>query len=414
MRKGLFFLFLAIVSCKSKPQPLPPPDSSGGEGLVLTTATVNVAFAPGVIRFATPRIPAIAEELGKMEEVGVICIEELWTQESKDAVIKALGPGMYPFYIDTRGENQRDGENVCSPSEAKKAVSCAQSKCGDWPAEEQTICVFEQCRLELGKILFFGDAKCLNCLVTSVGKSVEGVISACVQPDNQPHIAGVSRAYDGQNGILLASRWPLQNKEVLFLRASFSNRVALLATIEPPGYEPIEVACSHISTGIDNVRPNHPDFFSWDEEMNTQIEAVSARLQERAGNRPQLFLGDMNAGPAIGEKISEEAPNVWQRIIDLGFYSAALQIADPIFCTICESNTLRIKLTDPNQRPAKGNTIIDHVLVRDPPGGMRLEPILAYPFFNQLRKFKGYNGELVEENLSDHYGVVVNFRLHKN
>src|SRR3989338_7893193 len=130
----------------------------------------------------------------------------------------------------------------------KDIAACARKNCSNLPAEEQTICAYKLCHDDLVRLYIKGGAKCLGCLVASVGSSVEEVIASCEQPEPRMPIAGVSRAFDGQNGVLLASRWPLKNTEVLFLQASFSNRVALFATIEIKGYEPIEVACAHIST----------------------------------------------------------------------------------------------------------------------------------------------------------------------
>jgi len=375
-----------------------------GDGLILKAATINLGVAPGVVHLATPRIPAIAEELSAMHDLGIICFQELWTQESKDAVTKVLGPDMHVYTAeDTRGENQRDGVNVCSPSQVEKTVACIRkNKCADWPAEEQGICALDKCKDELKDIFIFGGSKCLECLVVSVGKSAEGILETCVQPNGKPPIAGASRAYDGQNGVLLASHWPLKNPETLRLRASFSNRVAIIATIQPEGYEPIEVACTHLSTWT-QVPPNHPDFYSWEDEMIAQVDAISKRLKKRAkDNRPSLFLGDMNAGPEIGDNISEEMPMVWKRIMELGFSSPVTEVKEP-FCTMCRTNTLRPK--------SSTDTLIDHVLVRDPAGGTELETESVYKFFDQPRKFAGYNGEPVKKHLSDHYGVVVIFRL---
>lgn len=372
------------------------------EGPVLEAATINWGMAPGVISLYTPRLPVLAEEAEKLQGIGLICSEELWTLESKQVYIKALGPDMHTFYAETRGENQQDGINVCTPSRVKETAACARKNCGNLPNEEQTICVFQECQGELYRIYLFGAPKCLHCLAASVGQSIDGVIDTCVQQKDKPPIAGASRAFDGQNGVVLASRWPLQNQEVLRLRASFSNRAALFATVELAGHESIEVACAHISTET-KLPPNHPDFSSWDEEMNAQIEDISARLKERAGNRPSLFLGDMNAGPALDGWISSEAPKVWKRIEELGFHSPAIYADEP-FCTICEKNTLR-------SFPGRGNYLIDHVLLRDPAGGTQLEPILVHPFLDQLYTFRGYGIDWEESNLSDHYGVVVNFRV---
>lgn len=403
MRKGLFLVFLAVLGCKSKTPP-PPKQTYLGGGLILQAATINLGVAPGVVRLATPRIPAIAEELSTMHDFDIVCFQELWTQESKDAVIKVLGPDMHVYTAEnTRGENQHDGVNVCTPSQVEKTVACMlKNKCSDWPAEEQGICALEQCQKELKNIFIFGGSECLDCLVASVGKSAEDILKTCVQIKGEPPIVGASRAYDGQNGVLLASHWPLQNPKTLRLRSSYSNRVVVVATIQPDGYGPIEVACAHMSTGTP-APPNHPDFYSWDDEMIAQVEDVSNLLKKRAGsNRPSLFLGDMNTGPEIGKNISAEKPHVWKRIVELGFSSPVIY-ANPPFCTMCNSNTLRPKSTKDN--------LIDHVLVRDPAGGTELVTESVHKFFDQPRKFAGYDGKPVERHLSDHYGVVVIFRL---
>ena len=402
MRK-LAFLFVLTMGCRSD-SVVKYPTTDVEAGLVLETLTMNWGEAPGVISLATPRLPAIAAEVEKIRGVGIACFQELWTQESKDAVIKALGPDMYVYQESTRGENQRDGVDICYPRDVKQTVACARKKCVGLPAEEQTICVYEECFSELKDTYIFRRRECVYCVVAGVGNVTEDIIHSCVQQPGGPKIAGMSRAFDGQNGVMLVSRWPLQNPEILRLRASFSNRVALFATVEIAGFEPIEVACSHISTSTE-LPPNHPDFSDWDEEMKEQVGDISRKLKERAGQRPSLFLADLNAGPKLGEDISEMAAKVWWYMQELEFYSPAAH-ADKPFCTICAGNTLR-------SDGATNNYLIDHVFVRDPSGGTKLLPIVTHPVFDQRRIFRGYNGEWVDSHLSDHYGTVVKFKLFK-
>lgn len=412
MRECLTWLFLIFAGCKSNAFVARDSTTSSVEGTVLKTVTVNWGIAPGVVDLATPRIPAMAEEVSKMRGRDVLCFEELWPLEAKQAAIKALGSDMHTFYVETRGENQQYGVNVCTPSQIQDSAACARKKCANLPTEEQTICVHKACRDDLVNLYIQGGAKCVICMVASVGHSIEEVVNNCEQSDPQTPIAGVSRAFDGQNGVLLASRWPLKNTEALRLQASFSNRVALFATIEIEGNEPIEVACAHISTR-NEISPDNPKFANWNEEMNSQIDVISTRLKQRAGDRPSLFLGDMNAGPVLGEMITEYTPKVWSHIRELGFYSPAVD-ADPPFCTICADNTLRyVKIVGNRLVPSygKNNYLIDHVLVRNPAGGTELKTVSAYHFLTQVRNFKGYDGQLVKRHLSDHYGVIVDLRL---
>jgi hypothetical protein len=372
---------------------------------ILETVTVNWGLAPGVVRHASPRIPAVADEIRtlRLGRMGIACFQEVWTDEARDAVVEALAlPPENVYVFDTRGENERTGIDVCAPGELDDVEACVRSHCTGLPDEEQTICALDHCKTDLGLMYYAGAKECFNCVAASVGLPVDGIVARCVQPDVHSTVQGASRAFGGRNGVVLASRWPLKRREAIRLRSSYSNRVALLATIEVPGFGPIEVACTHVSTW-NELPPNHPEFSDWDDEMKAQIEDVSERLAERAGGvRPQLFLGDMNAGPRIAPDVSEAMGKVWSRIVSLGFFSPAAHVTEP-FCSTCEGNSLRAA--------DARSYLIDHVLLRDPKGGPELVPVCAHPFLDQSRVYEGYGGQLVDGHLSDHYGINVDFRL---
>jgi hypothetical protein len=205
MRRGqLFFLFLFIAACNSNTPVTLSPGTGIVTGPILEMATVNWGIAPGVVDLATPRIPAMAEEIKKMRGIGVLCFEELWTWEAKQAAINALGEDLYYIYhVETRGENQLDGVNVCTPSQINGPAACARKKCAALPTEEQSICAYNECRQDLIKLYLKGGLHCIECLIASVGHSTDDVVKNCEQTDPRKSIAGVSRAYEGQNGMLL-------------------------------------------------------------------------------------------------------------------------------------------------------------------------------------------------------------------
>jgi len=414
MKRFLVFLIFAL-SCH--PSTLPNaggtlPGMCPGGIQILETMTYNVGLAPGVEPYATPRIAPVAQELGKFRDMGVMCIEEAWTKESKEAIVSALGlPPENVFYVDTSGQgDDLSNVNVCKPGQLDAVAACARSNCDELPTEEQSRCAYASCKDELVSLygVFTGGdgADCLNCLVSSVGQDINETLRECSTPGH-----GRSHAYGGQNGEILVSRFPLKNKEALLLPSSIANRVGLFATVEIDGREPIEVACMHDATSGD-VPPSHrgPDgkrvFSDWNDEMNAQLQMVSDRLKERAGNRPQILLGDVNAGPAIGKTVTEDEPRVWSRIVSLGFTSPATQAVQP-FCSVCSDNTQRLI-----ESPHPGNHLIDHVLVRDPPGGSTLIPVCARRLLDTDHEayYPGYDGQLVEGHLSDHYAVAVSFR----
>lgn len=406
MKRILALFVLCLFSCN-------PSLLSGGKrypsecrnpGPILETLTWNVGLAPGVVPYATPRTKPVAEEIAKFRDVGIICLQEVWTQEARDAIVASLAlPPDQVYYVDTRGQgdNLKD-VNVCRPSQLDALVGCAKDACGDLPDEEHAHCALENCNDEIVSLYLRGGENCLNCLVSSVGESIDETVRSCTRPGH-----GVSHSYDGQNGVMLISRWPLKNREAILLPSSIANREALFATVELEGREPLELACTHVSTW-NELPPSHrgPDgrklFKDWDAEMNAQIDIISKRLNERAQGRPQLFLGDMNAGPEVDPYFKGDMPRVWSRIVSLGFSSPAAQAEEP-FCSVCRGNSLRA--------PSSPSKLIDHVLMRDPVGGSRLSPLCTRSVIDagHKRYFKGPDGTLMEEHLSDHYAVTVTF-----
>lgn len=410
MKRMSLFLFFAL-SCISvtRLNTGTTPTTCPANGPVLETLTFNLGLAPGVEPYATPRIAPVAHELGKLRDVGVMCFEEVWTQESKLQIVAALGlPPENVFYVDTSGQgDDLSSINVCKPGQLDGVAGCARKHCGGMPDEEQGRCVRQDCLEDLVMLYLSGSGgNCLNCLIASVGNTIEDAVRTCSTPGH-----GRTHAYGGQNGQMLVSRFPLKDKESILLPSSIANRVGLFATIELAGHESIEVACMHAAT-TNEVPPSHRGkdgkkmFSSWQEEMEAQIDIVSKRLQERAGGRPQLLLGDLNAGPELKNGISALEPSVWSHVLSLGFTSPVTQANEP-FCSSCSDNSQRqIEHVNP------ASNLIDHVLVRDPPGGSVLTPVCTRRLFDTEHEiyYRGYDGQLVEGHLSDHYAVSVSFR----
>lgn len=407
-RASVSLLFVIGCAALGRPERTVPTEGVV-HGPILEAVTYNLGLAPGVEPYASPRIKPLAHELGKLRDVGVMCLQEVWTKEAKEAIVAELAlPPENVFYSDTTGQGDDLSKiNVCKPGQLDGVASCMRTHCTGLPDEEQSRCGREQCMGALVSLygLTGSGENCLNCLVASVGKPFEGALKTCATPGQ-----GVTHVYDGQNGQMLISRFPLAHTEAILLPSSIANRAALFATIELEGHESIEVACMHSATS-NQVPPSHRGsdgkrtFSDWNDEMIGQVDIVSKRLKERAGNRPQLLLGDLNTGPGLGHDVTEDEPRVWSRIVSLGFTSPATQ-ADHPFCSVCSDNTQR-QIENPNP----GNHLIDHVLVRDPPGGSTLIPVNVRRMFDadHLVYYRGYDGQLVEGHLSDHYAVAVSF-----
>ena len=194
------------------------PQSCPDCGPLLEVVTFNAGLAPGIVSMATPRIQPTAEAIGEMRGAGLICLQEIWTREAKEAVIEALDlPPENVYYVDTTGVGtlERSGWDTCLPEEIGPIVRCAERNCAGVNDEDETICALEMCRDELVDLYRARGYECLNCLTASVGKPASEIEDACVNR------TGASRAYDGQNGVMLISRWPLKDPEYLDLIAGY-------------------------------------------------------------------------------------------------------------------------------------------------------------------------------------------------
>lgn len=366
--------------------PLPACD----EGPTVTAVTWNVALGPGMNPMRRPRAPLVAEALGQAE-FDVLCLQELWTDGDRDRVVAALHlPPENLLLPDTVGVGE-NGTDKCGPGQVSRVVSCAREKCAEVDDEDVSSCVKDKCLVALAPIALF-DRPCLNCLIATAGQSADEVERICGGK-------GASRIHGGRTGLLLASRYPLLNRETLVVPATSANRAGLFAAIQVPGMaEPIEVACTHLAASSKDISPYHSGKTSWREEKLAELDMIASRLEQRAGGRPQLLMGDYNIAPRPGTNESSGPNDLWQQVLDQGFVPTPLSIAPS--CTSCTENSFR---------RGKGCTANDHVTVRDPDGGMSLEACSSERLFDQLTVVTNGRGQQVETHLSDHFGVGVTF-----
>lgn len=361
---------------------------AAGQGL--TVVTYNVGLAPGLVGYSTPRLPHVVDAISRLD-ADVICIQEVWKVEFKQAIIESLG--LSPenvYYAETQGMGEIH-ENVCTERQIRGIAKCVREHCGDAYPEEVAVCALENCRAR-GVMMYITARKCLNCLIATAGKDMDTVERICV---NGP---GASYVYEGQNGNMLISRYPIKKREVLHLRASNANRVALFATIDPGGGDPIEVACTHLSSKS-HISPTHPDFTEWEDEQRAQLVEISDVLHARAQGRPKLLVGDLNIGRKNGWYLGDHLRPVWNTAMSLGYYSPADDAVVP-FCSACADNMLRKKDT---------NFLIDHVMVYRNGGPSPLTPVCVERLFDEEIEVRGYDGSTVRTRYSDHYAVKVVF-----
>ncbi len=347
----------------------------------------NTGLGPGLdVSYTTPRIAPVAQAV-TAHPWDVLCLDEVWTDAGRNAILSALAlPADQVFTADTRGQNEDPGDR-CTPGELDDGLACMRSSCANLPDEDVTSCAADHCQVQ-GFSLYVNHPHCFNCVVASAGKNADQIKQTCEG-------VGASRMFGGSNGVMLISRRPISNAEWIPLPSSEANRVGLFATVDVGG-KPVEVACTHLSGAVDILSPTNLQFSNWYDEMKAQIDIVSDRLAARAKGGPQLLMGDLNTGPSYtGDKKTDAEP-VWDEIKNLSFDSPASR-TDPSICSRCQGSLIA---------PTNNRFLIDHVLVR---GDNLPTPECAAQAFDAPVVLTDFLGHKVTTNLSDHYGITVQF-----
>ncbi len=372
-RRGAFLILCAALVLSAC-------ESDGEDGSKLAFGTYNAGLAYAYVPHAEQRQPLIGPAISGLD-VDVLCVQEVWTPEDVQALLTATSTAFpHSYWVDTT-DTESGGEPACGAAEADALKTCAAENCGT-AASELASCVPTACPDEFGAL----SDECLRCLVANLGKPLDEMVTACAEN------AGSEFTYDGVNGLVLLSRWPLEDRDVLDVPSTFTRRAALYAHVTPGDGTPVDVFCTHLTPEFNDV-PYPGDFESWDAEQAMQIDRVLAWIDEKQpdGAKPTVVLGDMNTGPAVGGA-GEELPDNYARFTAAGFVAPFVD-SSAAQCSYCAENPLNVDGTR--------DVLIDHVLLRDVPGDAIAERVLDGPVSIET------DDGTQEVRLSDHYGVVV-------
>ncbi len=353
----------------------------------LSAITWNVALAPGMNPMYSERRAPIAFALQKLE-YDVLCAQEAWLDRDKRVLLAASDlPYENVFIHDTAGLGE-DEEDTCKNTPLDALLECVSDRCADRVKEDTALCAIAECRGPLNKI-FLRDRRCINCLASQVGNGVEEIGNACVH-------SSASRVYGGRNGVMLFSRLPLHNREVIMLPSSNANRPVLFARVHPPGLpQSVEIACGHIASP-QPISPFHSGALTWEEEQGMQVRIVHEKLVARADGRPMIFMGDMNFGGVNGKTVVEYSRSALDDLLALGWRDGAAEFTP--FCSVCKGNTVRLASNGPG-------LLLDHIFSR----GDALRPLCADRLLDHKVSVKDRDDQMRSTHLSDHYAVRVKF-----
>lgn len=376
-------------------------EDAAPEGSALTVTSYNMGLALNFVPNAKERLVSNVALLEDYD-VDVICFQEIWLEEDVKAVEDALVE-RYPHIYTVPAEQVFSESAACTTEEISGFETCARAQCDALTGSELVSCATAQCS---GNFADLSDG-CFSGLIGTVGTpgiSIDAVVEQVTQP------AGIF-AYDGSLGLMLASKYPLQNREFQdFIDDSSGNhRGALYADIAV-GSEEVVVGCSHPTANLSIPYPGTGKHGSWEGENRFMQEQMIAYSNNKAGTRPILFAGDFNCSLANASNgVDTEFGANCQLWLDDGFLDPA---AEQLPCSFCyDENLILIEAGE-----GGGNTLLDHVFVKNIPNA---QAINAERVFDDTVAIEALvpPSELQPENSpllthpSDHFGVELSVPL---
>ncbi len=414
MRIIRFFVvpLLVLGACGSS-------DSSDRDAVDVTIDTFNVALAGAFIPYEAERRQPLAEAIAEMDS-DLVCLQEVWTQADKElirdtAIANFPHSVLFETALDTPVNDDTDqmGEVPPAPTtvpcpdieapeggvtiadQMNAAVDCVVEFCStDDGYTESASCASQNC---VGAVfpLLTGDAqqqRCYACVVTQLPTSkLADIGTSCTTVVNQ------DLAFEGQNGVMILSRYPLSNAENWVIPGTWNRRVIVRATATLPNGASLDAYCNHLTPIFDDFTFPYTGQYGdgktgaagWEAEQYLQAQKLIAFVQDRSGDSPAVILGDFNTGRAYPDQGISEEGEATLGLLEASFPAALAADYEPL-CTFCEDNPV----TD-----SASSVWIDHILLN----GLTSDAVQStVRTFDEAVVPVG-GDELVP--LSDHYGL---------
>ena len=363
-------------------------------------ASYNLGLALNFVAYSNERLP-VNEALLADYDSDVLCLQEVWLEDYVEAIEESLIED-YPYIYTVEAEQVFTDEAPCTDEDIADFAACADAQCPDFAGADFVGCASTQCVTELTEL----PAACFDAVVGSIGVpdiDLEILVDRVTQP------TGIF-AYDGALGLILASKYELQQREFQdFIDDSTGNhRGALYAEIEVNEQSHV-VGCTHTTSNQQVAYPDSGKHGSWGGENRFMQEQMISFANDKAGDRPILFGGDFNCSIANASNgVDADLPDNCQLWLDDGFVDPA---AEQLPCSYCGDENLILE-----EEGVSDNTLLDHVFVKNLETS---DSIVADRVFDDPVSIEALDppSELQPEDSpmmthpSDHFGVELDIRL---
>jgi endonuclease/exonuclease/phosphatase family metal-dependent hydrolase len=282
------------------------------------------------------------------------------------------------------------------------AIDCVATNCNTIAPDDEdgrttsTSCAEEFCTDTVAPLIV-GDEqqlRCYACIIPQLPTSTFGEIRATC-----PTVVNQDLAFEGQNGVMILSRYPLKDEANWVIPGTWNRRVITSATAELPNGGELDVYCNHLTPIFEGLPYPYTGQYGngmmraagWAAEQQLQAQKLIDYVAETSGETPAVILGDFNAGPAFpDEGVVAEGTETFE-LLETAFalgYSADYSPQ----CTFCPESI------NPLNGPGTAPVWIDHILLYN----LGVDSV--------LETMRTFDENVVEADgmmvpLSDHYGM---------
>ena len=381
----------ALVSCSNSIEGFEKSDNM----LSLTTFNAKMTDDLG---FKVKRFKKMKTVLAENNSE-ILCIQDLYGNKVLDEVRNMLKNTYgydYALYAKTTNEDEdlefTEAQTIpasCTMEDLSPIISCVMTNCSDYDAT----CIVQNCWQSFLEL----SGECRNCML---GNGVEAIangnyqeiLETCLQDTRIP-AKKLEYEFNGNSGVLLASKLPMSNKQPVKLRSYGRLRTAVAANVEKDGIGKIQIVC----TGLSPLSETEYDGFgeSWEDEQMTQIEQILAiPVDDDVVQR--VILGDFNGNISAGS-MRESNPGPVAFLEDQGWYDPYFDVdsKEEPDCTLCPEN--------PFVPDEASESVPDHIFFMERKG---YEFSSSRLFLNEFTEFNTEKQTKTRYSVSDHYGVT--------
>jgi endonuclease/exonuclease/phosphatase family metal-dependent hydrolase len=266
-----------------------------------------------------------------------------------------------------------------------------------------TDCAAEACLFEVADLVFGNEQqqRCYACLATQLPTDTFGTIR-----QRCPTVINQELAFQGQNGVMILSRYPLTNTVNWVIPGTWNRRAILSATAELPNGTDLDVFCNHLTPIFSDVTFPYTGQYGdgmvgsdgWEAEQFLQAEKLITHVENVSGNNPAVILGDLNAGRGYFDDPNNLIFPEGEATLDLleGTFTPAYTPNYTPACTFCQEN--------PVAGVERTETVwIDHIHMYNLPASV--VTATERTFDQNVLTVPDGTGGTMDIPLSDHYGM---------